>query len=1477
MTKVLVNKIILLAFMLIMMSMASAQVSGTFTVGPGADYETIPDAFTGINSSGGMDGDVTLELQSDYAVTDLATLATVTGTPTYSLTIRPASDVTDLQINHDFRLNGTDNVIFDGANPISGNKVVQINGEIWMYTHVRDVTFRNLKINVQGQFGIYGSNSGASSGAAYWDDITIEDNEFFTETPVDYASTMYVIYSSPVYGAQSTWPENIIIQNNKFYGFERTNTAGSVIYIRMKCGFKAYNNVIHHTFSEYLIGGTGINHSYGHGEAINNTILFEGGTTSDLISAFGMSLSAGTGGSGIVANNIVSIKSSGSSSSTKRGISLNNNYTHSNNNIYVYDDGVSTGYWYNSYDQEGSLSYSPTVTFTEPVFTNVASNDFSLAGSSLTNPDFRSAYTTSVTTDHNGDPRHSNVPSKGAFEAQNMIADITSFNHANKYVDAVIDSENSTVLLEVTNGTDLSNIGPSIGTYHGASVSPTSGTVRDFSTPQDYTVTAEDGTTTDVWTATIVYQNDAPTDVFLPSTDIDENSSIGTVVGTFSSEDVDGSDTHSYELVAGEGSDDNALFEISGSELLSDFVFDYETKNSYNIRVRSDDNVAHGGTFEKTFTISINDLPDEAPTAIYLDNDEVVEGAPVGTLVGILSTEDIDEVDDHTYTLVSGTGDEGNGFFDIVDDQLVTATSFDFIDGASYSVLIRTTDNGDASFDQTFTINIKEVNDGPQGSAASSEHKITPTVRYSYTYFGEDVAISDGYAIVGAHAHDYDENEENWVRDAGAAFVLEKDEMGDWVQIQKLIRPTNRSSYDNFGRILAMDGDYAAIALPYEEGTSTGFGDGIILIYEKNGSGIWEYKQELTPSGSNDDGIEFGYDVDLAGDYLVASAPYDAYDENGENYHSDAGAAYIFKRNASGVWEEVQKIVASDRETYGYYYGESVAIADGFVAIGAYEANSLAEDGVTTLEQTGAIYMYEENESGVWSEVAKLVASDREEYDYLGYYIDLDGDVLVASNYEKNSYAGQAYIFERVEGTWVETQIILPENSFEDQEFGISIAISNSTIAVGSEYLDQETDDSGVYLFSKSGNEWIQSDIITPASYDNNSDFGSYISLSGDDIIVSDTYANTDSEGANPMSYSGAAYLFGLCSNPDLPTIEASDNQICNGTTVTLSVGDAQLNDALTWEWYTESCGGTPVGTGTSIEVSPSETTTYYVRGEGACSSSTTCSFITIEVYELCPQNDILTFSLDEQTSDAVIDAINHTVGVEVDAGTDVTNLTPSITVSQGANYSPSGAQDFTNTVIYTVTAEDGTSQDWDVTVLAGENTAPSLETAFQDLTEEEGFGSAQVSYATAFTDADGHTLNISVESSDTDVVTAEVANDQIEITEVGVGTSTITVTATDGFGGSVSDEFIFTVTEAPLGLVEGLNVKVYPNPTISFLNVGASKSVDVRLIDLNGKTLQTTSGKNIQIDLRAIESGIYLLKISDGTSTETKRIIKAN
>ena len=50
------------------------------------------------------------------------------------------------------------------------------------------------------------------------------------------------------------------------------------------------------------------------------------------------------------------------------------------------------------------------------------------------------------------------------------------------------------------------------------------------------------------------------------------------------------------------------------------------------------------------------------------------------------------------------------------------------------------------------------------------------------------------------------------------------------------------------------------------------------------------------------------------------------------------------------------------------------------------------------------------------------------------------------------------------------------------------------------------------------------------------------------------------------------------------------------------------LNDNTQWVWYTGSCGGTPFASGSSIDFVPTATTTYYVRGEGGCSTNGLCA-----------------------------------------------------------------------------------------------------------------------------------------------------------------------------------------------------------------------------------------------------------------------------
>lgn len=96
-----------------------------------------------------------------------------------------------------------------------------------------------------------------------------------------------------------------------------------------------------------------------------------------------------------------------------------------------------------------------------------------------------------------------------------------------------------------------------------------------------------------------------------------------------------------------------------------------------------------------------------------------------------------------------------------------------------------------------------------------------------------------------------------------------------------------------------------------------------------------------------------------------------------------------------------------------------------------------------------------------------------------------------------------------------------------------------------------------------------------------------------------------------------------VCIAPDLPVIAATDSTLCPGESTQLSIVGGSLHDAIQWNWYTGSCGGTPVGTGLTLTVTPSATETYYVRGEGACTTPGNCTQFTVNVIPVNINNTI--------------------------------------------------------------------------------------------------------------------------------------------------------------------------------------------------------------------------------------------------------------
>ncbi len=194
-----------------------------------------------------------------------------------------------------------------------------------------------------------------------------------------------------------------------------------------------------------------------------------------------------------------------------------------------------------------------------------------------------------------------------------------------------------------------------------------------------------------------------------------------------------------------------------------------------------------------------------------------------------------------------------------------------------------------------------------------------------------------------------------------------------------------------------------------------------------------------------------------------------------------------------------------------------------------------------------------------------------------------------------------------------------------------------------------------------------------------------------EDGVTKKTYTitlnTTLSTEANILSYS---------INSVNGTINSGDHTIAltlpYGTNVTSLVATFTLSPAATAK------------VGTTVQesgVTSNDFTNPVVYTVTAEDGTTTQNWtVTVTVAAPSSEKDILTFNIPSQIS-STVDAVNATVAVVMPLGTNLASLTPTITVSQYATISPASgvAQDFTNPVTYTVTAQDNSTKVWTVTV----------------------------------------------------------------------------------------------------------------------------------------------------------------------------------
>jgi Ca2+-binding RTX toxin-like protein len=142
-------------------------------------------------------------------------------------------------------------------------------------------------------------------------------------------------------------------------------------------------------------------------------------------------------------------------------------------------------------------------------------------------------------------------------------------------------------------------------------------------------------------------------------------------------------------------------------------------------------------------------LNNAAPTDLALSASSVNENVAANTVIGTLTSTDLNSADIFTYSLVSGTGATDNSVFTINGNQLQINSSPDFETQSSYNIRVRTTDQGGLSFEKVLTINVNNLNEvynlttTPQTDSITTEG-LNDTITSTYANLQQNDKINGG-------------------------------------------------------------------------------------------------------------------------------------------------------------------------------------------------------------------------------------------------------------------------------------------------------------------------------------------------------------------------------------------------------------------------------------------------------------------------------------------------------------------------------------------------------------------------------------------------------------------------------------------------------------------------------------------------------------------------------------------------------------
>ena len=308
-------------------------------------------------------------------------------------------------------------------------------------------------------------------------------------------------------------------------------------------------------------------------------------------------------------------------------------------------------------------------------------------------------------------------------------------------------------------------------------------------------------------------------------------------------------------------------------------------------------------------------------------------------------------------------------------------------------------------------------------------------------YFEYSVSVDDDTAIVGTYRDDTPSR--IW---AGSVFVFTRIN-NSWSQQERLFAPDPADDY-SFGWSVSISNDTVLIGAPVENSP------GYTYVFTRTGNS-WTQQAKLLASDGREADL-FGASVSLDGDTALIGAPADGVTS------TSSGCVYVFTRSGA-TWTQQAKIIASDCIRKDQF-GISVSLDGDTALIGAQQLESYWG--------TGRAYIYTRSGT-MWTQQAKLLASDGEIGDSFGYSVSISNDTALIGAHWDDHGGGSAYVFTRTGSTWTQQQKLQVSDKL-GARFGISVALDGDTALIAS-FFDGDVERFGsAYIFIRTGTIWTE-------------------------------------------------------------------------------------------------------------------------------------------------------------------------------------------------------------------------------------------------------------------------------------------------------------------------------------------------------------------------------------------------------------------